>query len=169
MWRSSKSKMVVALAASALSGCVTTTKVPTATPDGGADGANGTYHHGVYTCCGPDAGLTCCTADAGLLGYAIEPDGAVVKYGGISGSTEANCLHYGGDLGACAGVGVQYDGKDECALCCPGLTRVNVIIPTDGGNACSADEVTGFFTCVPCGNGICDPSENHCTCPADCP
>jgi hypothetical protein len=173
--------MAVALAGGVLLGCGATRKVPPMRSDGGTDGANGgslvdsngTYHHGVYTCCGPDAGLTCCTADAGLLGYAIEPDGAIVKYGGLPvGSiepTQANCFRYGGDVGACTGVGFLYDGKDACALCCPGLTRVNPMAPTDGGGACAESSAPSAFTCVPCGNGVCEPSENRCTCPADCP
>jgi len=107
---------------------------------GADDGAasqedSGTYHSGsAYTCCGPGNGLTCCTADAGLLGYDVRSDGAIVGFGARpGGTTEANCFQYGGILGACADVGVQFDGKEPCVLCCPGLVRVNVSFPSDAG------------------------------------
>ena len=131
---------------------------------------SGTYHSGsAYTCCGAGNGVTCCAADAGLLGYDVRPDGAIVGFGARpAGITEANCFQYGGILGACADLGVQFDGKEPCVLCCTGLVRVNVFLPSDAGpDACQP--VIGIFACLPCGNGICDPQENHCTCPSDCP
>lgn len=137
--------------------------------DGTLDGS-GTYHSGsAYTCCGPGKGLTCCTADAGLLGYDVQPDGAIVGFGARpGGTTEANCFQYGGIINACAEVGVQFDGKDPCVLCCPGLVRVDVFLPSDAGaEACQS--AISIFECLPCGNGICELEENHCTCPADCP
>jgi hypothetical protein len=136
---------------------------------------SGTYHSaaGTYTCCGPGKGLTCCTADAGLFGYEYE-DGANVAVGDVElafGTKPANCFRYGGILGDCAGDGVQFDGKDACTFCCPGLTRVIKAVPNDGGPgpACVPIVPISLFTCMPCGNGICEPEENHCTCPADCP
>lgn len=131
-----------------------------------APGSDGTYLRGVYTCCGPGRGVSCCTADAGLLGYAL--DGAV--FGGRPGQTEANCFQYGGTAGACYDNGAMFDAKDVCALCCSGLERVNALAPNDAGTgpACLLVGPPSAMTCVPCGNRICDPDENSCTCPADC-
>lgn len=126
----------------------------------------GTYHHGVYTCCGPGQGVSCCTADAGLLGYAS--DGAVS--GDTSGRTEANCFQYGGGAGSCYDNGAMFDGKDSCALCCAGLRPVKPLGPNrsypDG--PCILTSAISAFVCLPCGNGICDSYENSCSCPEDC-
>jgi hypothetical protein len=130
------------------------------------DGA-GTYHHGVYTCCGAGQGVSCCTADAGLLGFAA--DGAV--FGDRAGHNEANCFQYGGSAGVCYGDNAMFDAKDTCAVCCAGLAPVSQLAVSDGGAvpACVLVGAPSAFACVPCGNGTCDPDENHCTCPADCP
>lgn len=160
-------------------------------PDGGAtndatvagdaaapEGDSGTYHSGSNTCCGPGRSATCCTADAGLRGVDYAPDGAIEIFGARPGGvTESNCFRYGGIFGTCASEGAQFDGKEACVVCCPGLVRVNEAMPNDGGfgstdgdlgpGACF--QILGIFACLPCGDGICEPSENHCTCPADCP
>lgn len=130
---------------------------------------SGTYRSGsAYTCCGAGRGVTCCTADAGLLGYEVQPDGAIMPVGDLRAGPEANCFQYGGVVGKCAGEGVTFDGKDACVLCCQGLVRVNEFILSDASpDACVP--VLSIFACLPCGNGICDPEENPCTCPADCP
>jgi hypothetical protein len=135
-----------------------------------AEADSGIYHQGSgYTCCGPGKGVMCCTADAGLLGYEIEPDGAIVAFGRErSGSTEANCFEYGGSAGTCATEGQAFDAKDICSLCCAGLSRVNPMAPDDAGT-CSPSAPPSVFTCLPCGDGTCEPSENHCTCPNDRP
>jgi hypothetical protein len=126
-----------------------------------------TYTHGVDTCCGQGHGLSCCTADAGLLGFAL--DGSV--FGAGSGRTEANCFQYGGVSGACYNQDSTFEAKNSCAICCAGLTHVSPLVVNDGdaGQACMLAGPPSAFTCVPCGNGTCDPDENHCTCPADCP
>lgn len=140
---------------------------------------SGTYHSGGgSTCCGPGQGLACCTADAGLWGYDYAPDGAVIVVGDVAemagGTVPANCFRYGGILGACAGDGEQFDGKDACTLCCPGLTPVIKAVAGggdagDAGPSCVPAVPVSLFTCMPCGNGVCDTEENHCTCPGDCP
>jgi hypothetical protein len=138
--------------------------------DAGVDDS-GTYHSpSAYTCCGPGEGLTCCSARAGLLGYDLEPDGAIVPVGDLQAGPEANCFPYGGIVGTCADDSDTFAGEDPCTICCAGLTRVNVSVADDdaGPNACQP--VLALFTCLPCGNGICERSEeNRCTCPADCP
>jgi hypothetical protein len=139
--------------------------------EGDAARDSGTYHKGVYTCCGPEAGLSCCTAEPGLLGYDILPDGAIVPVGRREGGVEANCFPYGGALGACAGDGVQFDGKDPCSICCPGLAVAFQLAPnpSDAGPACIATGPASLLTCTPCGDGVCQQDENHCSCPSDCP
>ncbi len=135
----------------------------------GGPGASG-YRQGSNMCCGAGQGLTCCTADAGLLGYDVLSDGAIVAVGDLEIGFEANCFQYGGFLGACAGDGVEFDGKDPCVVCCAGLVRIHPILLGDAGPAACMDVTPpSIFRCVPCGNGVCDPDENRCTCPADCP
>jgi hypothetical protein len=139
--------------------------------DSASDNDVGTYQHGVYTCCGPGKGLTCCKASKGLLGYEVESDGAVVAYGHRTDATSANCFRYGGHAGACLPANGQFDGKDICSICCPGLTAANQLAPVQGdsGTSCELTGIPSLFTCIECGNGICESNENECTCPADCP
>jgi hypothetical protein len=163
----------------AMPGCGPGTRVPIAAPDSSVasdtaapEDDSGTYRSGSSnTCCGLGSGLTCCTADSGLLGYDVKPDGAIVAVGArTGGGTEANCFQYGGIVGTCAGDGLQFDGKEPCVVCCPGLKRVNQAVANDGGvgpDACM--QILGIFSCLPCGDGICEPDENQCTCPIDCP
>jgi hypothetical protein len=129
---------------------------------------SGVYHQGVYTCCGPNDGVSCCTADAGLLGYETLADGAIVSHGARpDNKTEANCFHYGGTANSCTPRGSSREGKDICSLCCDGLTAVSPMeLASDG--SCTQTAPISLLKCLPCGNGICDPDEDKCSCPADC-
>lgn|GEM_PF-2015156 len=167
--------------AGALLGCGSNSRLPVDTMNGEDGAANGdasaaaiedagTYHQGVYTCCGAGRGLSCCAEEPGLLGYDVQPDGGIVAVGDLhDGSTEANCFRYGGASGACAGNGDMFDGKDICSICCPGLVRTNQVAPSGDGSTCVQAGPVSLFVCLPCGNGVCETTENHCTCPADCP
>ena len=95
---------------------------------------------GSYRCCLPGEGTTCCEGVHNNL-----------------------CYGYGGFRGQCIAEGGGFDGKDSCALCCPGLIRGNI--------ACvdSPDFVASGFVCILCGDGVCGAAEDECNCPADCP
>jgi hypothetical protein len=54
--------------------------------------------------------------------------------------------------------GSGFDGKDPCAVCCPGLTRAH---------ECSS--TPSAFVCIRCGDGICSDGEGWCNCRDDCP
>ncbi len=71
--------------------------------------------------------------------------------------------------------GQDYVKELECAAegesklpgreCCPGLvSKQDVRMKSDG--SCAVMET--WAVCLPCGNGICDQSENICNCPEDC-
>jgi hypothetical protein len=71
--------------------------------------------------------------------------------------------------------GEDYVKEMECAddgesklpgkECCPGLVpKQDVRLKNDG--SCVVFE--GWAVCLPCGNGVCDHSENICNCPEDC-
>jgi len=92
---------------------------------------------GSYRCCLPGEGKTCC---AGVH----------------------LCYEYGGYRGDCVGPGGGFDGKDSCALCCPGLTRASIDCVDSPGFAISG------FVCISCGDGVCGAAENACNCPSDC-
>jgi hypothetical protein len=129
----------------------------------------GVYHQSIYTCCGRGQGVSCCTADKGLLGFDIASDGTITPVGDTS-KQQANCFPYGGVTGACAQLGEAVEGKDICALCCPGLVRASATHPGDGG-ACvaSGGAPMSASICIACGDGVCGAEENRCNCPADCP
>ncbi len=64
------------------------------------------------------------------------------------------------------GTFIDYPGAPQC---CDGLTRIGLdrrvghcMIPSGG-----TGDNSGF--CTLCGNGICEPPENPCNCPEDCP
>ena len=49
--------------------------------------------------------------------------------------------------------------------CCEGLVGRGVAEVRPDGTCARR---TGWGICLPCGNGVCDPSENRCNCPEDC-
>jgi hypothetical protein len=98
-----------------------------------------------YTCCAKGEGTACC-----------------------SGAPAGTCFPYGGVEGDCVSAGGMFDGKEICALCCAGLTRVHLVGSGDGG-ACVLDGPPSLFVCVACGDGTCGAGENTCNCPGDCP
>lgn len=115
----------------------------TANPDG-------SYEDGVYHCCAEGDGTDCC-----------------------AGYDQGMCFQYGGVYEQCIGEGETIGGKIICALCCDGLTQVwdaHVTTDTDPAypDGCVEEGPPDLLICVPCGNGICDASENRCNCPDDC-
>jgi hypothetical protein len=118
----------------------TASRDSSATPDAASDsGVHNWMMIGSYRCCLPGDGKTCCDGVRNNL-----------------------CYEYGGYRGKCVNEGDGFDGKDSCALCCPGLTR--------GSIACvgSPNFVASGFVCVRCGDGTCGAAEDECNCPADC-
>lgn len=107
------------------------------------------YRQGAYLCCAKGEGLSCC-----------------------GGATTGTCFGYGGTLGDCTPEGNTLDGKDICSICCPGLTRVSLSMPSEAGAgdaaACVGEGPPSLLLCVACGDGVCGPSENSCNCPTDC-
>ncbi|RZA07523.1 MAG: hypothetical protein EOP11_07440 [Proteobacteria bacterium] len=75
--------------------------------------------------------------------------------------SQAACL-LAGTGGSMAGVPPPGGWKLD-PPCCAGLVdRESVGVCGQGGGGAYA------YTCVPCGNGACDPGENHCNCAEDC-
>jgi len=60
------------------------------------------------------------------------------------------------------GVMGSYDPRIDC---CEGLSRSCSVRTSSNPPSCAEPE---FGTCLPCGNGDCDPLENECNCPDDC-
>jgi hypothetical protein len=90
--------------------------------------------NGVYRCCLPDAGTSCC-----------------------AGTRDGTCFKYGGTNGQCAEDGEEFEAKDICAGCCPGMVRLH-----------DCEGPPSVFYCTHCGDGVCGPGEESCNCPADC-
>jgi len=112
--------------------------------DGSADGAaDGRYSQGVYTCCAKGEGIGCCPPES-------LPDPSIGR--------TATCFSYGGVYDDCVPEGEELEAKVICAICCPGLTRLE---------ACE-QPLPSVFVCGACGNGVCGPGESACNCPADC-
>jgi hypothetical protein len=101
---------------------------------------------GVYTCCAPIEGTACC-----------------------AGMAQGLCFPYGGTARRCREEGGQFDGKDICSVCCPGLTKVHSEEVAMGETRCQMAATPSTFICVMCGDGICGEFENRCRCPEDCP
>jgi hypothetical protein len=123
--------------------------------DGGAPAPGAYETEGIYRCCGPDAGTSCC-----------------------AGTAQGTCFEYGGTYKGCRKAGEQYEGKVNCARCCPGLTRVNILelgdkLPPatdqlpEGCDLGAASISIGV--CIACGDGVCGVAESFCNCPEDCP
>ncbi len=111
---------------------------------------DGSYEDGVYHCCAPLDGTDCC-----------------------AGYDQGMCFKYGGIYEACISEGETISGKVICALCCDGLVQVSdshVMEDTSSEfpDGCGEEGPPDFLLCVPCGNGVCDGSENRCNCPSDC-
>ena len=118
-----------------------------ATPDSGAPTVQGGYSDGVYQCCAPGAGENCCDDYA-----------------------QGQCYSFGGIYGDCRQVGELIEGKVTCAICCEGLVRVAPQEPSgEDPSECVSKAPPSVFQCVPCGDNRCEPPENHCNCPKDCP
>lgn len=101
---------------------------------------------GVYMCCAPNEGSACC-----------------------AGTAQGMCFKYGGTAGRCLQEGELFDGKDICAVCCSGLSRIQPDELPDGGADCQRSAPPSIFICVKCGDGVCGEFENRCRCAADCP
>jgi hypothetical protein len=81
------------------------------------------------------------------------------------------------------GAGEDFDDQDaNPAGCCPGTVAVGLHVvpaPDCGGGQClidsmdprcaNSDPTSTTQVCILCGDGICRPDENSCTCPHDCP
>ena len=92
--------------------------------------------------------------------------------GGSCGACEEldeTCL--GGQCVQCVPVGL-FVSTDDGEICC------DLSVPRETSNKTQCDsccgswlcEGTGFFRCVDCGDGACDPEiEGPCVCPEDCP
>ena len=105
--------------------------------------ANGRYTQGVYSCCAKGEGISCCPPDS-------LPDPTIGR--------TATCFPYGGAYEDCVPEGGELEAKVICAICCPGLMRLQ----NCGTNFPSV------FLCGACGDGVCGPGEMACNCPADC-
>ena len=68
----------------------------------------------------------------------------------------------------CPAAGCR-DESHNCTIeeipCCAGLIEVPLSFE-DNGTGCVAANCGSV--CRPCGNGICEDSENECMCPEDC-
>jgi len=82
-----------------------------------------------------------------------------------------------GIYGHCIENGSSFEGKVAPALCCDGLVPMRPVIVSAGATFpgllpdCAPDfEHFGpsDLVCLPCGNTICDATENRCSCPEDC-
>jgi hypothetical protein len=86
--------------------------------------------------------------------------------------------------GPCSETGQEYDPMfdPEAVGCCEGLSpaALNVVPTTEcEGGPCvpegmnprctESDPTFPAQVCIDCGDGICAPYENSCTCPEDCP
>ena len=81
----------------------------------------------------------------------------------------------GGIYGRCREDGEEIGGKVLGAYCCNHADAggyIGYIIPSmrvaDGGD-CVQTAPPDILICSICGDGICPPWENRCSCPADCP
>jgi hypothetical protein len=91
---------------------------------------------------------------------------------------EVSCVDLtvdGGEFGMyrkCVEMGRAFDAKFAGAQCCQGLARSEIIAPATGplvdDAGCSVPMPPSVKTCLPCGNGVCDPGENRCNCTVDC-
>lgn len=73
---------------------------------------------------------------------------------------------------SCYGAGDQFedlsaDPKQRDQRCCTGLTAVEVKSPTSAGT-CAPYVGCTCYVCVSCGDNVCGPGENVCTCLVDC-
>jgi hypothetical protein len=120
---------------------------------------DGAYWSGVYLCCGEGQGRSCCPPE-------MLPDPAAGR--------SAKCFQYGGVRGACTGAGETLEAKDICSTCCPGLKRIEMLVPAEAGPisvsdaSCTDDAPPSVFRCTACGDGTCGDGENVCNCPEDC-
>jgi hypothetical protein len=76
-------------------------------------------------------------------------------------SVEQNLAH-------CLGEGSAFDLKDRSlgVHCCTGLVPAPAAMSVTR-QTCSTPPVS-LAVCLPCGNGVCQASEDRCSCPADC-
>ena len=114
------------------------------------DNPDGSYEDGVSHCCPLGDGTDCCAGyDPGM------------------------CFKYGGIYEQCVPEGEIISGKVICAFCCDGLVEVEDLQSMEDTSAefpdgCGLEGPPDLLRCVPCGNGVCDSSENRCNCPEDC-
>lgn len=87
----------------------------------------------------------------------------------ISGVSCVDLTQDGGEFGAhgkCYEEGESFDGKFAGAQCCEGLSRLSPLRQTAQG--CQPDGPPSKFICLACGDNVCAPLENGCTCADDC-
>lgn len=81
---------------------------------------------------------------------------------------------------SCTSEGKLFDGRMAFLGegCCPGLVEVDPYVLADAGQpsgeglpeGCAFDPgPPGRKLCIQCGDRVCGPAENYCTCPKDCP
>ena len=116
------------------------------------DAAVGEYEDGYAHCCAEGDGTSCCE----------EYD-------------QGTCFAYGGYIGACVEAGGEFEAKMPCAFCCEGTVMGDWSVETDvvyegypAGCGPDLSRPVSLRTCIACGNGVCDPDENRCTCSEDC-
>jgi hypothetical protein len=103
------------------------------------------YWQGEYLCCARGDELGCCEGQ------------------------ETECYEYGGIYRDCIREGEEYEGKVMCGHCCGELRRLGPMAIRDDSGNCQINAPLSLGVCAACGNGICGPGENSCTCPEDCP
>lgn len=86
----------------------------------------------------------------------------------------ANCIPANPeDRWPCTEQGATFSGKFVGSMCCAGLEPHTLVeeVPGhvyDGLQGCADNAPPGTFICLACGDGICESTENRCTCPMDC-
>lgn len=69
--------------------------------------------------------------------------------------------------GGCVAQGNVVKSLSE--RCCEGLEKVpNCFVGAGGECDCDANTEKGEMLCLQCGDGVCQPDENKCSCPVDC-
>ncbi|HOX45544.1 MAG TPA: dockerin type I repeat-containing protein [Myxococcota bacterium] len=70
----------------------------------------------------------------------------------------------------CHGLGDRFVDFDGAQRCCEGLEKMTDSMPmvVQGELTCDSFDCL-CYVCLPCGDDVCGPEENFCTCGADCP
>lgn len=65
----------------------------------------------------------------------------------------------------CTPEGKQRSGKTFDPPCCAGLSEISLNLASRDANCQPAPDAN---VCAACGNGVCGPGEDACSCPIDC-